>query len=75
MNWNSGQAGSSDPEEPIYLREDEVAARWRMSPRTLQRWRHRGAGPPHLRINGRVLYESAEIKAFEARRRRPGADE
>lgn len=48
------------------LTERELAARWRVSVRTLQNWRWIGRGPRFLKIGARVLYPIAEIEAFEA---------
>lgn len=58
-----------------HLREDELAERWRRSPRTLQRWRQQGRGPAYLSINDRILYRRCDVEAFEARHLRPRADE
>jgi hypothetical protein len=44
----------------------ELADRWHVSPRTLERWRCFGGGPPFLKINGRILYRLEDIEAFEA---------
>lgn len=54
------------PEAGIFLTEAELAARWRHSLRTLQRWRAAGYGPPYLRIGSRIVYRRAAIEAFEA---------
>ena len=56
----------------VNLLEHEVAERWRVSLRTMQRWRAAGIAPPHLRVGRRVLYPRTEVVAFEARRRKPG---
>ena len=34
------------------------------SPRTLQRWRQTGDGPPFVKIGGRVFYEESALEAF-----------
>jgi hypothetical protein len=49
-----------------HLNQIELADRWHVSPRTLERWRCFGGGPPFLKINGRVLYRLEDIEAFEA---------
>ena len=36
-----------------------------MSPRTLERWRWEGFGPPHLKIGGRILYRMSDVQAYE----------
>ena len=48
------------------LTERELAARWRVSVRTLQNWRWMGRGPRFLKIGARVLYQITEIEKFEA---------
>lgn len=54
-------------DEMDFLTADELAARWRRSPRTLERWRARGTGPAWLRIMGRVLYPRDAVEAEERR--------
>ena len=36
-----------------------------MSPKTLERWRWLGEGPPYLKIGGKVLYRIEDVEAFE----------
>jgi hypothetical protein len=52
--------------EVTHLHQVELARRWRMSPRTLERWRWLGLGPQHIKIGGRVIYRLADIEAYEA---------
>lgn len=49
-----------------HLHQAELARRWRISPRTLERWRWLGRGPRYLKIGGRVVYRVADVEAFEA---------
>ena len=49
-----------------HLHQIELARRWKLSPRTLERWRWLGQGPRHLKIGGRVVYKLDDIEAFEA---------
>ena len=49
-----------------HLHQIELADRWHVSPRTLERWRCFGGGPPYLKVNGRILYRLEDIEAFEA---------
>lgn len=49
-----------------YLNQIELAARWRISPRTLERWRWCGDGPRFVKIGGRVIYPLADVEAYEA---------
>jgi hypothetical protein len=53
-----------------HLNQIELAYRWRMSPRTLERWRWLKIGPAYLRIGGRIVYRLEDIQKFEADRRR-----
>ncbi len=54
-------------DNPIkHLNQAEVARRWSLSPRTLERWRWIGQGPQFLKVGGRVVYRLADIEAFEA---------
>jgi hypothetical protein len=48
-----------------HLTQSEVARRWRMSPRTLERWRWLGQGPVYLKLGGRVAYRLEDIEAYE----------
>ena len=48
------------------LNQVELARRWKISSRTLERWRWRGQGPRFLKIGGRVLYRLEDIENFEA---------
>lgn len=50
--------------------QTELARRWSISPRTLERWRWIGEGPRFLKIGGRVIYRLDEIEAFELRQTR-----
>lgn len=51
------------------LTQAEVARRWRMSGRTLERWRAESCGPVWIRIGGRILYRLEDILAYEDRQR------
>lgn len=53
---------------PARLTQDELAAFWRVSPRTLERWRARGRGPAWIRLEGRVLYRLEDVCAYERAR-------
>ena len=45
-----------------HLNQIELSRRWRISPRTLERWRWLGEGPQYLKIGGRVVYDPNEAK-------------
>ena len=49
-----------------HLTPAELAARWRVSPRTLERWRVNGTGPCWLKLCGRVVYRQEDVDLFEA---------
>jgi hypothetical protein len=48
------------------LHQTELARRWRISPRTLERWRWLGQGPTYLKIGGSVAYRLEDVLAYEA---------
>jgi hypothetical protein len=48
-----------------HLTQSEVARRWCLSPRTLERWRWLGQGPVYLKLGGRVAYRIEDIEAYE----------
>jgi hypothetical protein len=53
-----------------HLSQYELAGRWSLSPRTLERWRWTGKGPSFLKLGGRVVYRLEDIAAWEAERLR-----
>jgi hypothetical protein len=48
-----------------HLHQVELARRWKLSPRTLERWRWLGQGPQYLKIGGRIVYRIADIEQYE----------
>lgn len=50
---------------PIYLTEKNLAARWNITIKTLQRWRWQGGGPPFLKFGGNVRYALNDILNYE----------
>lgn len=65
---NSARTGLSTtfaPQERQVLSEIELAHRWGMSPKTLQRWRSEGRGPKYLKLSKRVTYPLDSISEFE----------
>ena len=50
----------------IHLHQAELARRWKLSPRTLERWRWLGRGPRHIKLGARVLYRLEDVEQFEA---------
>jgi hypothetical protein len=51
--------------EVLYLNAKELAARWKMSPKTLRQWRWKKKGPNASRISGLVLYKLEDIESYE----------
>tara|TARA_R110002167_G_C12707254_1_gene655249 strand:- start:76231 stop:76467 length:237 start_codon:yes stop_codon:yes gene_type:complete len=51
--------------EKPFINQDELADRWHLSPRTLERWRWEKTGPTYLKVGGRVLYRLSDIEYFE----------
>lgn len=49
-----------------HLNQIDLARRWKISHRTLERWRWAGCGPRYVKIGGRVLYRLEDIEAYEA---------
>ena len=52
-----------------HFNQEQLAERWNISPRTLQRWRLCLKGPVFCRIGHSVRYRMEDILAFEAQRR------
>lgn len=51
--------------DKVVLTEADLASRWGMSPKTLQRWRMEGRGPHYLKLGKRVSYPVKAVIAFE----------
>lgn len=49
----------------VCVNHKELAARWKISHRTLERWRWAQEGPRYLKIGGRVVYRLTDVEAFE----------
>ncbi len=68
---NHGASGSDSlhasgaPIERRVLSETELAHRWGVSPKTLQRWRTEGRGPKYLKLSKRVTYPLDAITEYE----------
>lgn len=43
----------------------QLAERWGLSPKTLERWRVLGTGPQYIRLPGKVIYRLCDIEAYE----------
>jgi len=53
-----------------FLNQIDLARRWRISHRTLERWRWQGTGPAYLRVGGAIRYRLGDVEAFEAQQLR-----
>ena len=51
----------------VALDENELAARWGLSVKTLRRWRQEQLGPVFCKLGARVTYLISEVEAFERR--------
>ena len=49
----------------LCLTQKELARRWAISHRTLERWRWTGEGPDYLKLGGRVVYRLQDVEAYE----------
>ena len=48
-----------------HLDQIDLSQRWRISPRTLEKWRTLKKGPPWITAGNRVVYSLKHIEAFE----------
>ena len=55
---------SLSPGDRRVLNENELAQRWGVSPKTLQRWRSEGRGPRYLKLSKRVGYPVDAVIEF-----------
>ena len=53
------------PGDRRVLNENELAQRWGISPKTLQRWRSEGRGPKYLKLSKRVSYPLETVIEFK----------
>jgi hypothetical protein len=72
-NFSGGDVVSDNNQ--IFLNEADLAKRWWVSRKTLQRWRQTGDGIPHTKIGHRVIYAMADVLAFEAKAQRISTSE
>ena len=58
------------PAEAVrHLTQLDLARRWRISPRTLERWRSLHQGPAYLRLGSVIVYRLEDVEAFEVMQR------
>lgn len=58
-----------------HLNQAELADRWGVSQRTLERWRAIGWGPCFLKMGGRVVYRLEDIETYEIQHMRASTSE
>jgi len=51
----------------ILLSQSELAKRWGISPRTLERWRWQREGLKFVKIGGLVRYRLGDVEDYEAK--------
>jgi hypothetical protein len=51
-----------------HLNQVDLSRRWKLSPRTLERWRWLRQGPRYIKVGGRVIYRVEDVEAYEADR-------
>lgn len=54
--------------QKLNINQKQLANRWGMSERTLERWRCIGWGPCFMKLGGRVVYRTQDILDFEESR-------
>ena len=52
------------------LTQKELARRWTISHRTLERWRYTGEGAQFMKIGVRVAYRLEDVEAYETQQTR-----
>jgi len=50
----------------LFIDKIQLARRWKLSHRTLERWRWIGCGPNYTKIGRRVVYRLVDVEQFEA---------
>ena len=49
---------------PYCIRTPQAAAFLGVRPRTLEKWRRQGSGPPFRKLNGVVVYETHDLRVW-----------
>lgn len=65
ISQSNGPERKEKEMKAVHMNQMELAARWRISPRTLERWRWIGDGPRFVKLGGRVIYRLCDIEAYE----------
>ena len=69
MSNHHSLAGRRDGTAVRHLNQRQLAARWGVSVRTLERWRSHRQGAPFLKLGGHVTYRLSDVEAFEEAQR------
>ena len=67
--------GAPRPNLIRHFDQTDLARRWRVSVRTLEKWRWQRKGPAYLKIGGRVAYRIEDIEIFETGQLRGAGDD
>ncbi len=59
----------------VLFTTEEAAKRLRVSPRTMERWRVKGGGPPYRKHGKRALYEEQTLMKWSAEGERRSTSE
>lgn len=52
--------------DDLFMDQLQLARRWKLSHRTLERWRWIGEGPSYTKLGKRVVYRITDVEKFEA---------
>lgn len=63
-NADTAQMSSRD-DMAVYITQEQLAKRWQVSPRTLERQRWLGTGPRYYKMSNLVRYLSTDILEYE----------
>ncbi len=63
---NTDRSSENQNPKEGHLDSKQLAERWAMSYRTLDRWRWQGQGPRFVKIGSRVIYRLKDIEEYEA---------
>ena len=66
LNRRRNQMSSSKKE---FLTTKELADRWRVTEKSVLKWRREGKAPPFYTIHNRILYRLADVEELEEAKR------
>jgi len=67
QNHRRNQMNSSKKE---FLTTKELADRWRVTEKSVLKWRKEGKAPPFYTIHNRILYRLADVEELEEAKRK-----